>query len=157
MYATNLRGYLFLSKSKNVIVDKLEGCFNENKFYFDSHFEAIQNITFECEEEADIYLVINNNEKMFIGTTSYQLFLNTSIPFSYPFFNSLKPNSYLFSPSNKEIRVSYDAIAIKKEVLEDFKDKTITSYSLYLISKNDLYAYENLEKIHKPLEVVIKY
>lgn len=159
MYSsTNLRGYSFLSKSKNIFVQQLEDNFIPSSiFVFDSRFDGVQNLTFDCEEESDIYLMNDNNEKIYLGKTSYKIFLNTSIPYSYPFFNSLKPKMYLVADTDKPIKITYDALIIKKEVLEEFKNQTITSSSLYCVSKNDLYKYKDLEKIHQPIEIEIKY
>lgn len=157
MTSTNLRGYSILSESKIVIFQDNQANFNNSKFYFDKKFEATCNIRFETDEEADVFLEIDNDNKIYLGTTSHQLFLNSTVPLSQPFFHYLKPESYLCINNKKPVKVIYDALIIDKAVLEEVKENKLASLSLYNFKDNELYAYKSLEEIHKTIKVEIKY
>ena len=157
MNACNIRGYMLVSHS-DVVITSHEDVFKfvDGNYIFTMNrdFDTIQNIKIYCGKEHDVYL----NGIKCIGTTSYTLFPNTSLPYSEPFFNFLKPNSFLLikgQNTQEVIKISYDGGILSKNLKEKYTLPTARIYeSLYRMG-NDCYRFD--KNVHEPVKNIIIY
>ena len=100
MSACNLRGFQFLSGEDVVSYTQFQNDLNIDKesgdFFFkiDSKFDTIQNIKIlsKLGKHYQVYLSDKNKNIIYaLGTSQFEIFPNTSLPYSEPFYNFLKP------------------------------------------------------------------
>ena len=165
MNSCNLRGFMQISGSEVVKIPNLSGRFlnkDETSFFpLDDTYDTFENAILTCEQEIDIYLKNDiDGTNIHLGTSSYRLFPNTSLPYSLPFFSFMKKNSYLQANTTLPVSVTYECSLLSKSSKErilNLDEKTLPYYSVYNFRKGQFYTYDSSKDIHSSVSISIVY
>ena len=165
MNGCNARGFLEVGGGNICILKNIQGGFTKMEggygFFFNESFDALQNAVIRGKNGLNVYLKNDlTNTFIYIGTTDYIIFPNTSLPLSFPFYSFRKPQSYLFIPyegDDVKFSIYYEALMIKREMKEEISSKSSYPYnSVYHLRLGELYNFER-DLVHKPIETSIDY
>lgn len=165
MNSCNLRGFMLLSGNKATLMKdcrtSLTRCTDGFIFSFNENFDTFQNGVFDVgnKKEYEVYLKNDSrNINILLGTTQYKIFPNTVVPLSYPYFSFLMPGSYLFVKTGSDypvVYLTYDA-GILDESLKTPKETIYAYHSEYNLDR-DLYRYNHIDNVHRPIIKDIRY
>jgi hypothetical protein len=130
-------------------------------FVFSENFDTFQNGVFDVGNKKEYGVYLRNDVKdidLYLGTTQYKIFPNTSVPLSFPYFSFLMPGSYLFVKTGSDypvINLTYDG-GILDEHIKQNHETTYPYYSSYDLSQ-DLYPYNHIDNVHRPVVTTISY
>jgi len=169
--ACNIRGMLLLSENSSINVVDVSSSFkktDDDEFIFviPSNGDAFQNVKIytSSNTEVDVYLKNYNdkNDITHLGTNKYTIFPNTSVPYSEPFYNFIKPYCYLFIKSDvklKYVNITYQQSFYSLKYKKSLENKVFGEYNTHYEFKNcdGLYSYDNRNNIHNPVIKKITY
>ena len=169
MNSCNCRGFLELDGNKFAVIrgnkDKFLKVEDGYVYVFNKNFDAFQNgiISIISTEQPSPPLPIFlrcSQTSVDLGTTAYPLFLNSSLPISYPFFTFLdKSNRYLFIPSKRndlEIFVCYDGLNMKQSTKNSLSSQNKYEYYSFILCSHNLFLFEKNSNVC-PIENDITY
>lgn len=129
MSACNLRGFQMLSGNDLVNCIELKSTFSRNSgndilFNIESKFHTIQNIKIfsHLNKEYKVFLTDKDKNVLYdLGSTSFKIFPNTSMPYSEPFYNFLKPDCALLIKNvdcNDKLNLVYERSLLSQNLRE---------------------------------------
>ena len=166
MNSCNLRGFMIASSSKvcfsknfNSVLTRGDGGF---LYFFNDTFDTFQNGWFDVGNGKEYEVYLKNDRKnisVYLGTTSYEIFPNTSLPVSFPFLSFMMKESYLFVKTGDDypvINITFDGGMVHKDTQNEFAFTSYPYVSVYHVRASELYQY-NKDKMHSPIITSITY